>query len=542
MLAARARGARGRGRGRRPARARLRRPRPRRCRRPAARPSLLTRPGGARGVAGPLRLRERGRSATLFEAFISASAGSGPRLALAICGLDAPDELRLALARGDSARLQAAQRGGQADGRARGAGAARPARRAATAAGAAGGPAGRADAYPVRARRPGRRSASGPRRPTPPWPTRPAGLDAEGLVRHGLGRGCGAGDRPRRARPASGSPPPRTSAPRTSSTARCGPAGWTTSSGQEAVKQQLAIFLEAARQRGEALDHVLLAGPAGAGQDLAGRRSWRPSWGSASTSPAGRCSSARATWPPSSPRSSPHDVLFIDEIHRLNRVDRGGPLPGDGGLPARRGPRPGPVRAHAAPRPAAVHAGRRHHPHGPPHHAAARPLRRLPPARLLRRRRPRGHRPPLGRPAGRGDRRRGRGGHRRALARHAAHRQPAAAPGARRRPGARPRRASTGRWPRRPCELLEVDALGLDELDRQILRRLAETFEGRPVGLGTLADAWARPPDTIEDVYEPYLLQEGLLKRTPRGRVATPRAYRHLGLVPPADTGQPGLF
>jgi Holliday junction DNA helicase RuvB len=91
-------------------------------------------------------------------------------------------------------------------------------------------------------------------------------------------------------------------------------------------------------------------------------------------------------------------------------------------------------------------------------------------------------------------------------------------------------------------ELLEVDALGLEELDRQILRRLAETFEGRPVGLGTLADSVGEAADTIEDVYEPYLLQEGLLKRTPRGRVATPRAYRHLGLTPPADAGQAGLF
>ena len=91
-------------------------------------------------------------------------------------------------------------------------------------------------------------------------------------------------------------------------------------------------------------------------------------------------------------------------------------------------------------------------------------------------------------------------------------------------------------------ELLEVDELGLDELDRQLLRRLAQTFEGRPVGLGTLADSVGESPDTIEDVYEPYLLQEGLLKRTPRGRVATPRAYRHLGLAPPAEIGHPELF
>ena len=90
-------------------------------------------------------------------------------------------------------------------------------------------------------------------------------------------------------------------------------------------------------------------------------------------------------------------------------------------------------------------------------------------------------------------------------------------------------------------ELLEVDELGLDDLDRQLLRRLAETFEGHPVGLGTLADSVGESPDTIEDVYEPYLLQEGLLKRTPRGRVATPRAYRHLGLTPP-ETAHPELF
>ena len=119
------------------------------------------------------------------------------------------------------------------------------------------------------------------------------------------------------------------------------------------------------------------------------------------------------------------------------------------------------------------------------------------------------------------------------VARDAAHRQPAAAPGARRRPGARARRSSTGPWPRRRWSCCEVDALGLEELDRQILRRLAETFEGRPVGLGTLADSVGEAADTIEDVYEPYLLQEGLLKRTPRGRVATAAGVPPPGARPP---------
>ncbi|MCB0881219.1 MAG: Holliday junction branch migration DNA helicase RuvB [Thermoleophilia bacterium] len=89
-------------------------------------------------------------------------------------------------------------------------------------------------------------------------------------------------------------------------------------------------------------------------------------------------------------------------------------------------------------------------------------------------------------------------------------------------------------------DLLEVDAIGLEEIDRRILRCLAVTFDGRPVGLGTVADAIGEAPDTVEDVYEPYLLQEGLLVRTPRGRVATPRAYRHLGIDPPE--GHPALF
>jgi Holliday junction DNA helicase RuvB len=89
--------------------------------------------------------------------------------------------------------------------------------------------------------------------------------------------------------------------------------------------------------------------------------------------------------------------------------------------------------------------------------------------------------------------------------------------------------------------LLEVDGLGLDDLDRKILRLLCDTFEGRPVGLGTIADAVGESADTIEDVYEPFLLQEGLISRTPRGRVATPRAFRHLGLDGPRRAQQ-GLF
>ena len=93
----------------------------------------------------------------------------------------------------------------------------------------------------------------------------------------------------------------------------------------------------------------------------------------------------------------------------------------------------------------------------------------------------------------------------------------------------------------RALELLEVDARGLDRLDREILRAVCEKFDGGPVGLSTLAIAVGEEPDTIEDVYEPYLLTEGLLKRTPRGRAATPAAFAHLGLKPRTTSG-PALF
>src|SRR3984957_3131707 len=88
--------------------------------------------------------------------------------------------------------------------------------------------------------------------------------------------------------------------------------------------------------------------------------------------------------------------------------------------------------------------------------------------------------------------------------------------------------------------LLEVDELGLDRLDREILRTICVKFAGGPVGLGTLAAAVGEEPDTIEDVYEPYLLQLGMLARTQRGRVATAHAFEHLEL--PAPQAAPALF
>ena len=83
---------------------------------------------------------------------------------------------------------------------------------------------------------------------------------------------------------------------------------------------------------------------------------------------------------------------------------------------------------------------------------------------------------------------------------------------------------------REVLDILEVDRYGLDSVDRNILWSMIEKFGGGPVGLETLAASIGEDSGTLEDVYEPYLLQNGFLQRTPRGRVVTPLAYKHLGL------------
>jgi holliday junction DNA helicase RuvB len=90
-------------------------------------------------------------------------------------------------------------------------------------------------------------------------------------------------------------------------------------------------------------------------------------------------------------------------------------------------------------------------------------------------------------------------------------------------------------------ERLEVDEAGFDEMDRRILSTIIEKFDGGPVGIETIAVAVAEPSDTLEDVYEPFLIQGGYLKRTPRGRIATQKAYAHLG-VPMPEPGQRRLL
>ena len=88
---------------------------------------------------------------------------------------------------------------------------------------------------------------------------------------------------------------------------------------------------------------------------------------------------------------------------------------------------------------------------------------------------------------------------------------------------------------REALEFFEIDELGLDWMDIRILETLVKTFRGRPVGLTTLASAVGEDPNTLEDVYDPYLLQRGLIVRTPQGRIATSVAFEHLGVEPPAE-------
>ncbi|PYO76189.1 MAG: Holliday junction branch migration DNA helicase RuvB, partial [Gemmatimonadetes bacterium] len=94
-------------------------------------------------------------------------------------------------------------------------------------------------------------------------------------------------------------------------------------------------------------------------------------------------------------------------------------------------------------------------------------------------------------------------------------------------------------------QLLEVDQFGLDDMDSRILKTIIEKFDGGPVGVSTIAAAVGEDVGTLEEVYEPFLVQNGFLQRTPRGRVATAQAYRHFGFNPPSGTAssqQPTLF
>jgi len=309
--------------------------------------------------------------------------------------------------------------------------------------------------------------------------------------------------------------------------------------GQPAVKEKLGIFLEAARRRGEALDHVLLAGPPGLGKTslaaiLAGEL------GVQFHQTSGPVLERKGDLAAVLTALDERDILFIDEIHRLNRAIEETLYPAmeDFQLDVMLGQGPSARTLRLdLPRFTLVGATTRTG-------LLAGPLRdRFGVVERLDYYRPEELAAIVVRSAGLLDVAIDAGGA--AVLASRARGTPRIANRLLRRVRdvveVRGHAGIDAAVAEEALALLEVDGLGLDDLDRKILRLLCDTFEGRPVGLGTIADAVGESADTIEDVYEPFLLQEGLISRTPRGRVATARAFRHMGIDGPRRAQQ-GLF
>jgi holliday junction DNA helicase RuvB len=308
--------------------------------------------------------------------------------------------------------------------------------------------------------------------------------------------------------------------------------------GQDGVKEQLEIFIAAAKARNEPCEHVLLAGPPGLGKtSLAGIIA--AEMGSALRVMSGPAIDRKADMASILTALEPSDVLFIDEIHRLNRAieELLYPAMEDGCIDIVIGQGPGAhsIRLDLAPFTlvgATTRTG-----------LLTTPLRdrfgithrldhyRPDEIELIVRRSARILGVEIDDEGCSEIAQRSRGTPRianRILRRVRDYAQV-------RRDG-----AIDGEVALEALDLFEVDRAGLERIDREILRAVAVTFDGGPVGLSTLAVAIGEESDTLEDVYEPYLLQLGLLKRTPRGRVVTAAAYEHLGL--PAPARDPRLF
>jgi holliday junction DNA helicase RuvB len=304
--------------------------------------------------------------------------------------------------------------------------------------------------------------------------------------------------------------------------------------GQDAVKDQLAVSLAAAKARGEALDHVLLAGPPGLGKTSLARIV-AEELQVAFVQTAGPALERKGDIAAFLTDLEPRSVFFVDEIHRLPRAveETFYPAMEDGQLPITFGVGAGakvvtlPIppftligattRAGLLTTPLRDRFGIQHRLDlYTPDELAAIVARS---ARVLN--------VPVHKDGARAIAERSRGTPRVANRLLKRVRDYAQIQG----DGAIDSATAYA-----ALDLLEVDHEGLDRLDREILLTICERFSGGPVGLSTLAVSVQEEQDTIEDVYEPYLLQRGFLQRTPRGRVATAHAYRHLGMEPPADS------
>jgi Holliday junction DNA helicase RuvB len=306
--------------------------------------------------------------------------------------------------------------------------------------------------------------------------------------------------------------------------------------GQERVKEQLAVFIEAARARGEALDHVLLAGPPGLGktslaQIVANEME------TAFVQTAGPALERKGDVASYLTALDPGSVFFVDEIHRLPRAleetfypameDRKLPITVGQGAGAR-------VVTLDLPEFTLIGATTRTGLLTTPlrdRFGVTHRLELYAPAELAR---------IVLRSAGILDVQIDDEGAEVLASRARGTPRVANRLLKRVRDFSEVRGAGTidARVAREALDLLEVDEAGLDRLDRDILRSICEKFGGGPVGLSTLSVSVGEESDTIEDVYEPYLLQQGFLMRTPRGRVATDAAFAHLGLDAPRDGAQ----
>ena len=301
--------------------------------------------------------------------------------------------------------------------------------------------------------------------------------------------------------------------------------------GQEAVRDQLSVFIEAARGRGEALDHVLLAGPPGLGKTSLAQIVANE-LGVDFVQTAGPALERKGDVASYLTALEPRSVFFVDEIHRLPRAleetfypameDRRLPITVGQGAGAR-------VVTLDLPEFTLIGATTRTGLLTTPlrdRFGVTHRLELYAPAELAR---------IVRRSAGILGVEIDDAGAEAIAARARGTPRVANRLLKRVRDVAEVRGAGSidARTAEDGLDLLEVDAAGLDRLDREILRALCQKFGGGPVGLSTLAVAVGEEPDTIEDVYEPYLLQQGFLMRTPRGRVATQAAFRHLGLEPP---------